>query len=258
MTHHQFARSVRRRHLLSGDYIQRIRDAGPIALWLLNERAGAVAQCLTDRDLDAAFASSGITYAADSAGPFGTVAPTFDGNDTHVQHGNASFAAKWDGDLYSMISWGRVDGSARWTDATTYRYLQHIRSSADSLYYTVMGKSDVNHELQWRRRSGGGVVSQSYTFSPAGPTDWFCMGMTHDQSQPVLNFYLWDSVDGFQTLTPKTSVELTAWGNNPPDGTATVMMAGSTTAQEWIGSGGPAAVWDRMLTGAEMQALMTP
>lgn len=259
MTHSQLARSMRRRHLLSGDYIRRIRKTGPIALWPLNEGAGATAQCLVDRDLDASYSASGVTYAADSDGPFKTPAPTFDGNDACVAFGSPAFAARWNGDLFSVISWGRVDGAARWTDASTYRYLMHIRSSADNTYYVVMGKNQTDHQLEWRRRSGGAIVSQTYTFNLAGPLDWFCMGMTHDQTVPILNFYLWDSINGFQILAPKNSVNLTAWGANPPDAPGiTLLMAGSLTAQEWIGAGAQHAIWDRMLTAAEMQALMTP
>jgi hypothetical protein len=244
---------------LTRDYTRRLLNAAPIALWPLDEPAGPVALCLPNRDLDATYSLSGIAYAADSDGPFKTAAPTFDGNDTHAAFGSPAFAAKWDGDLFSMISWGRVDGAARWTDATTYRYLMHVRSSADVTYYAVMGKSQTDHQLEWRRRTGGAIVSQTYTFNPTGPLDWFCMGMTHDQTVPVLNFYLWDSINGFQTLTPSNSASLTAWGANPPDHPgSTLAMAGSSTLQEWIGAGALHALWDRMLTPAQMQVLMTP
>ena len=248
-----------RRRIWGASYADRVLSTAPIAYWPLDEKAGTGARCPVDSNLDGTYAAAGIAYAADEDGPFGTAAPTFDGSNTYVSFGNASFAAAWDGDLFSMISWGRVDGSARWTDSATYRYLQHIRSSADSTYYAVMGKNTTNHQLEWRRRSGGAIVSQTYTFSPSGPLDWFCMGMTHDQSVPVLNYYLWDSVNGFQTLTPSNSASLTAWGANPPDQAGTtVMMAGSITAQEWIGAGAQHIVWDRMLSTATMQALMTP
>jgi hypothetical protein len=248
-----------RRTRLGRDYTRRLLDAAPFALYPCDEPTGDLALCSTNHDLDAAYGGAGIAYAADTDGPFRTPAPTFDGNLTYIAEGSAAFDALWNGDLFSMISWGRVDGSARWTDATTYRYLQHLRSQNDDLYYVVMGKSSNNHELQWRRRTGGAIALQTYTYNPAGTLDWFCMGMTHDQSAPVLNFYLWDSVSGFQTLAPNTGAVLTAWGDNPVTNPAkTCLMAGGSTGQAWIGAGAHHAVWNRMLSGAEMQYLMTP
>ena len=235
-----------------------IQPASLIAYWPLWEAAGLTAYDRSSRANNATYASSGITYGQPGIGDSRT-AITLDGNNTYVNIDTVvnTFDDDWNGNLFSMVAWGKVDAAARWTDATSYRYLEHFRAT-DATYYAVMGKSQTNHQLEWRRRSGGAIVSYTHTFSPSGPTGWFCMGMTHDQGVPYLRFYLWDSLSGFRLLSTSNSASLTDWGANPPVTGATVLGAGSLTLQEWIGSLAHCAVWSTALTTVEMQTAMTP
>jgi hypothetical protein len=108
--------------------------------------------------------------------------------------------------------------------------------------------------LEWRRRTGGPIVSATYTYAPTGPLDWFCMGMTFDIATPRLRCYL-----NGQLIAESTSANLTAWGANPPTGGATVLMAGSTTLQEWIGWGANSAIGAGVeLTADEMAGIGRP
>lgn len=243
-------------------YTQQINGVAPaqlIAHWALDEAAGPTAVDQSGRANNATYAAAGITYGGAGMGD-GKAAIALNGSDTYVnvQTSVITFDTDWNGNLFSMIAWGKVDGASRWTDATTFRYLMHIRA-ADTTYYAVLGKNTTDNQLEWRRRSGGVIVSNTYAFSPAGPTDWFCMGMTHDQSVPRLSFYLWDSAGGWRKLAVSNSANLTDWGNNPPAEGSTVLGAGSLTLQEWIGSLAHCAVWAGVeLSDAQMQAIMTP
>lgn len=230
-----------------------------IAHWALDESAGLTAVDQSTRANNAIYAGSGITYSAAGMGD-GRTGIALDGNNTYVDihTSTITFDTDWNGNLFSMIAWGKVDDAARWTDAASFRYLLHVRAT-DATYYAVMGKNQTDNQLEWRRRSGGAIVSTTYTFSPAGPTDYFCMGMTCDQSGPRLSFYLWDSANGFRRLSTSSSAALTDWGNNPPVEGATVMGAGSLTLQEWIGSLAHCAVWAGVeLSEAQMRSVMTP
>ena len=250
----------RRQAVFRPPYLARLlatRRASLLACWPLAELSGSTAYDLSPQGNHGAYVGAGITLGGAGIGD-GRAAARFDGSDTHVQVGLPALASDWDGDHFSLIAWGKVDGEARWTDAATYRYLLHFRSSADATYYVVIGKSTADHQLEWRRRSGGAIVSYTHTFAPAGPLDWFCMGMTFTLAGPVLKFYLNDRVGGWRRLGQSSSAALTAWGANPPDNpVSTVLAAGSSTLQEWIGSLAHIAVWNAALSEAEMQRAMT-
>lgn len=245
-------------------YLQKVLDTQPgflIQALPLNESSGVVATDYSSRGNDGLYASSGITYGEPGIGD-GLTAVKFDGNDTFVDMVNRpgnTLGSDWNGNLYSAISWGRVDGAARWTDDSTFRYVWHIRDGSNATYYTVMGKHTNANTVFWRRRTGGAITERQFTFSGDPPTDWFCMGITCDQSQPVLNFYLYDSVNGWQKLTESTSANLTDWPaeNAPTQGTS-VLYAGSVTLQEWVGHGAHCYTWSGiMLSDDEMQRVMT-
>lgn len=246
-----------------GTYRNRLLSIAPaslIGLWPLDEASGTAANDLSAKANHAVYGGgAGVTLAVPGIGD-GNTAAEFDGNNTYVQICRTAFTTfetDWNGNLYSLVTWGRVDDAERWLDATTYRYLAHIRA-ADSTYYTVTGKSQTNHQLEWRRRSGGLNVAITHNFNPTGPLDWFCMGLTFDQSKPLLTAYLWSSPTGFIEVGSSNNAALTDWGTNPPtDGTA-VLMAGSITAQEWIGRGAYGAIWDAELTLPQMRQAMTP
>lgn len=234
-----------------------VQSSSLIGFWPLNEESGLVANDISPEGNDAVIPAAGITY-SEPGPPVGGPSMAFDGNDTHINLGSAGLADDWDGDNFSMIAWGKVDGAARWTDNTTYRYLNHIRSATETTYYAVMGKSSTNHQLEWRRRTGGAITSATHTFAPTGTLDWFCMGMTFELATPTLTCYLWDKVSDFQVVDTSNSANLTTWDEAGPSSGASVLMAGSVTLQEWIGWGALGALWNKELTQPEMKRVMSP
>lgn len=238
---------------------RRVRATAPTSWWPLDDAAAsAQARDLSGNSQRADYAGSGVTYRA--AMGHGRSGVTLSGTDTYVNIMTTAntFDSTWNGDRYSVAMWGRVDGASRWTDAASYRYLAHFRAT-DATYYTVMGKSQTDHQLAWRRRTGGAITELTYTFSPTGPLDEFCMGMTFDVTGPLFIAYLWDSVTGFREVARSTSASLVSWvGNAPVEGTS-VLGAGSLTLQEWFGSLRDAMVWSgTALSAAQMRAVMTP
>ena len=250
--------------LFKKGYLSRALGVQPgymIQAFRFDEASGTTANSVKKTNNDGSFESQGGgNFAYRQAGPAGTYAIHLDGVNVCIDMINKAgntFATDWNGDLYSAICWMKVDSAAQWTDANV-RYGWHVRSNLDDTYYTVMGKFSDNHKLFWRRRTGL-ITEQSYTFSPAGPLDWFCMGIAFNQSAPLLDFYLWTSALGFKKLTGSTSANLTAWGNNPPGISKAVIGAGSWSSQEWIGYHSLTITWAGIkLSDAEMRRAMTP
>ena len=218
---------------------------------------------LKTQTLSGTYAASGITYGETGIGD-GQTSISLDGNNTYVQVGYPKFNAAWNGNKGSVIAWGKVDGSGRWTDASTYRYLWHPKSTPDATVYMVMGKNQTNHQLEWRRRVAGSIFSQTYTFSPTGTLDWFCMGMTWDVTAgtPYLRGYLYTKEDRVwqKVFDAEPSVGTELWDNDqyPVDSGNNVLMAGSTAQQEWIGWGAHVAYGAGVvLSDAQMHRVMT-
>jgi hypothetical protein len=208
-------------------------------------------------DLRGYYAPSGVTYGVAGIGD-GLAAVEVDGENTYVQFGNRGFDQYWDGDAGSALCWGRVDGSARWTDAQI-RYLWHPKASDSDSHYVVMGKHANDHSVFWRRRAGVGTHEIQKAFNPAGTLDWFCMGMTWNRSTPHAACYLY--ADGaFETVDDSAPADgMEEWGSHPVDDENAVLLAGSPTAQEWIGRGAHMAYWaGRELPADLMRALMVP
>jgi len=203
------------------------------------------------------YAASGVTYGVDGMGD-GRAAVQVDGT-AYVQFGNRGYDQFWDGDAGSALAWGRVSASGQWTDSTI-RYLWHPKASNDATYYLVLGKHSDNHTLMWRRRAGGTTYAVHKVFAPSGPLTWFCMGMTWDISVPHAACYLY--ADGtFEVVEDADPPPggMDAWGAHPMDDDNAVLLAGSTSSQQWIGRGAHMAYWaGRELGADQMRALMVP
>jgi hypothetical protein len=212
------------------------------------------------QNLNGFYASSGVTYDQEGIGDGGG-APEFDGADTHVLIGRDAFNSLFNSARGSAVMWGRVDQASRWTDATTFRYLFHAKAENDPNIYIVFGKNQTNHQLVWRRSGGvGDIYEQTHTFSPSGPTTWFCMGFTWDITNTHFKGAI--TLDGVWSKIfddGAAGIGLTDWSlvTNPANGISTVLMAGSTSAQEWIGAGARCTVWAGcVLSDAEMESVM--
>ena len=211
---------------------------------------------------------SGITYGQPGVG--GTLCTFHNGTDSGILVGSKAFGQIWNGNVGSMVAWGKVAAAAQWTDASTFRYeALHVKARQDLTVYLVMGKSSTNHTLSWRRRIGAGDVNAQFehvhTFAPTGPLGWFCQGMSWDMvSNPKkIRCYLY--VPGVLAWTkvyddtPETGIQ--DWDNATytPDDANTVIAAGSLTQQEWIGNADHNALWNGVvLSDAEMRYVMTP
>lgn len=215
------------------------------------------------RPLDGIYAASGITYAQPGIGD-GKTSVQVSGASTCCQIGNQAFNTLFPSNVGSAIMWGKVDSAARWTDATEFRYLFHPKSRPDATVYLVFGKHTTSHTLFWRRRIASGIHEITHSFSPSGTLGWFCQGMVWDvlSSPKRIACYLY--ADGaFTTVSdtaPAAGYGDQSWDLNtyPVDDANTLLLAGGTASQEWIGWGAHCALWSAALSTAEMRKAMTP
>jgi hypothetical protein len=216
--------------------------------------------------LDGIYAAAGVTYG--QPGPIsGYASVALSGADTSVLVGSPAYNAKFNGDKGSVICWGKVDGAARWNDTSTHRYLYHIKARPSSIHYVAVGtQKTATNRIGWLRNAGGTAYTKYYDFTPAGTTDWFCMGMTWDVTSTPKRIacYLYTAAD---KMWQKVSDEEPAVGNEhwdqvtyPADDLNADVLGGTGLAtQEWIGNGGPIVEWAGVaLSDGEMRMVMTP
>ena len=214
--------------------------------------------------LSGVYAPSGITYG--QPGPIaGLTAVEGDGVNSHIYIGSKAFNSLMDGDVGSAIVWGKVKAAAQWTDATTHRYLFHNKSMPLNTLYIVMGKqTDLSDGLRWVRSDGTDAHTVSYSFTPSGTLDWFCMGMTCDVTSTPKRIACYLYILATKTFVVVSDSEPAtgeaAWNKvtNPSDGAPCDFMAGTNlTTQEWIGYESVTALWNGVaLSTAEMQGVM--
>ncbi|HEX9091033.1 MAG TPA: hypothetical protein VF831_06055, partial [Anaerolineales bacterium] len=187
----------------------------------------------------------------------------FNGAYSAMQIGSIAYNTAFDGDVGSVIAWGKVDGAARWTDAATMRYLWHPKSRTDQTVYMIIGKHTDNHTLFWRRRIAAATFEQKYVFNPTGPTDWFCMGMRWDVTSTPKNIAGFVYVPGVLSFTKVFDTEPTngneQWNKTtyPVDDNNSLLAAGGENSQLWIGHEAHCYQWAGVaLTDAEMQQVM--
>lgn len=172
----------------------------------------------------------------------GLTAAFFDSAPRWVDVSGASLAAAFDGNIGSLIVWFRVANAGVWTDGAWRRLL--------SLYV------DANNVLEVYRRGTDGDVSVSHTGDGTTrtvthtfadfPTGWQCLAATWDTAATELRLYVNGAASSAWTWTMGT------W-----TGSLNQAFLGAQTngGFRWFGSLAHVALWQRVLTAGEIEAL---
>jgi len=239
-----FLRRDRRR--LGGGYASAV--TGPIAYWPLDEGSGAVAHCLVDSAQNGT--ATGVTWADDATGRFGTPAPYFDGANDYINIYTAALAAAFSGVAGTSAVWCRVFNVGVWTDAASH-YATVNAVDGNNQVYTQ--KLVANNQLEGRYVAG--AVAESVIINPISSTDWFHIAVTWDKNAGAtgeMKLYR----DGVQSGA--TQDNLGVWvgalhANYQVIGAGNVVPAGV-----WHGWLAQRALWTRALTAPEILALANP
>lgn len=218
-------------------YIQRVKalfGSAVIGYWPLHELSGTAANDVSGNARNGTY--TGVDL-ANAAGPKGGVAPYFDGANDYVNVTSAGCLAAINGNLGSMMVWGRA-GSGVWTDATTRRLL---RIAIDASNYFLLTRKTVNNQLAVSRVVGG--VALERLVDSGGPAGWFHLGETWSAAADQTIAYY----NGAQSGAAMTCGAMV--------GAATTLLFGALTTtptQVWCGWLAHALVLDRVATADEM------
>ena len=236
-------RSKSHRRRIGGSYVDTVLKTGPIAYWPLDESAGTAARCLVNSAQNGT--AVGVTW-ADDRGPFDTPAPFFDGTNDYINIYSAALDAAFNGATGSMVVWCRVNGAGVWTDGAI-RYVARFRVDGDNQF--LEQKAAANNQLVGHGEAGNGTAQIVAVMSSVA---WFHFAITWSDSNNDDEFKYY--IDG--TQEGATSNALNAWAG----GALAIAQIGASAAATnvWHGWLAHCAVWDRVLTQAEITALANP
>jgi hypothetical protein len=229
-------------------YCQRVLATDPIAYWMLDEKAGAVAYDLVSGRIAGAQngAHAGVVLGQDGIGD-GRTCPLYDGANDYTNIYSATLNGVFDGDEGSLLLWARVSGAGIWTDATQRKAAILL---ADANNFVRMQRHTGNNLLEFSQVAGGTVKTAS--LSTGGSLGWMCLGLTWSLSTGAtgeVRLY-YNGVQSGATLTG-----LGTWAGNLSN-TGTVIGALNLTPNEvWSGYLAHGAVWDRAISAAEVADL---
>jgi len=230
---------------MGGSYVDQVLGTGPIAYWPLDEGGGTVARCLVNTAQNGV--ATGVTWANDATGPFGTPAPYFDGANDYINVKTATLDAAFNGSTGTVAFWMKVANAGVWTDAAD-RAMVYLSEDGNNFY--SINKHSANNELRWRVNCAGvfnGPVTAQSSIA------WLPVAMTWEWGGVNTTMYRYTS--GAQDGAPFT-VAAQYVGNLAA--VAVIGAAGIAPSGVFHGWMAHAALWDRVLSADEILGLANP
>lgn len=223
-------------------YSDKVLSYSPFAYWPMWETAGVTADCLTSPLYDGFY--NGPTV-GNGVGPDGSPCPLFDGNNDFVDLDVVSLDVPFNGAIGSAMIWARVFNAGVWSDGA-YRLAYEF--GADTNNRIFQGRHNINNFILGYYFAGG--VNESDFRNVGGNLEWFHLALTWTKAAP-------DQVVFYYNAIPITSSTLGVWAGALSD-TWTAIGARNTTPNDpWKGWLAHCALWDRVLTPAEVTDLAT-
>lgn len=205
----------------------------------LSEGAGSGAADVGGRGLNGAYTA--VTLGQMGIGD-GRTAGGFDGSTSYVNWYSAGLAAAFNGQLGSMLIWGRVSDAGVWTDATS-RVLMQFRVDGNNI--VLLQRTATNNQLRAQYIAGGTAKTINFTVSP---TEYFAFGCSWSLAGDAFAVYYNGAQQG------ATQTGLGTWAG-ALSATNCMIGAGSTTpASPWSGFAAHGVLLNRVATPAEFAA----
>ena len=227
-----------------GGYTKKVLGYSPIAYWPLYETSGVVAECLVNTAQNGT--ATGVTWANDATGPFGTPAPYFDGANDYVNIYSAVFNTALNRDSGTIHLWMFADN---WANVAT-RYAVNL--SIDANNWLDIRKNGAN-AIRFTAKCNGAFNSYNYAVPAGERSIWLPIAMTWN----------WGGVNTEVKCYVRTDLKNTfncagqLTGNLSNTGT---VIGASSTGPGSVFSGWEAhtAVWDRVLAQPAITDLANP
>lgn len=218
-------------------YIAQLLALEPLALWPLNELAGATT--VQDKSGNG-YNATAVDVAWQQPGIEGSnTAAYFNGSSANINIYSAELSAAFTPDECTLFTWMRVPAGA-WIDSTT-RNMMRLRADGDNDIYLY--KLSSNNQFRFFMKSGGTSDDYIHTMSD---TVWKMVTMTHSLSGDVQAYYLDGSPLGSDS-------GLVAWNGSGLSALYTYLGGGV-----WHGYLQYTTLFNRALTPAEVAALYVP
>jgi len=221
-------------------YQRKVLTYSPIAYWPLDDTSGAVARCLVNPNQNGAY--TGVTL-ANATGPDGVSwVPLFDGANDYVNILTATLQGALDLDEGSISLWAKVFNVGVWTDAT-FRRLLYLKDTAPVNSIDLMRYNSDNRVYLERRDDTSG---KGKLYITSAPTAWVHLGLTWSVLANETRYY-WTG-----SLLPGVDAADTATGTVV---LAFIGSASTVPANPWYGWISDVAIFDTVLSGANIAAL---
>lgn len=229
---------------LSSSYSGKVLSYSPIAYWPLNEATGTNANCLVNSAQDGTY--TGVTLGQTGIGD-GNTCPLFDGTNDYVDIYSAALNTAFSGTAGTMVIWAKVFNAAVWAD-TNSRMAVSL-SDIGNENRVKLRKSTTNNRLDAIYNQGGaGDVTVSR--DPGPSTSWLHMAMTWNVAATALTFY----VTGLASATDTIAA---GWVQLFDSDKCAIGSHDTTPSQCWYGWLAHCAIWDSVLTPAQIADIAT-
>lgn len=225
-------------------YARRILAVAPnnfVGYWPMWELGGAISYDRSPQGNDGAY--TGVTLGQPGIGD-GRTCPFFDGATSYNDIYSVPFAADFNPNTGTVIEWVRVVNVGAWTDGVERRGLT---VAVDGNNFVILRKSAAANRLDWYYRSGG--VQNLRGRVGLTTTGWICMAMTWNKPADEVRAY-YNGVQEGATMNG-----LGVWAGALNANLCVIGAADNTPALVWHGWKAHAALWNAVLTPAQIAEL---
>ena len=222
-------------------YVDRIRALGPVAYWPLRDPSGSVA---TELMVDTNGAYAGTVTLAQAALGDGGLYPSFGGGRVSLATPLSALNSLFNGQLGSALIWAKVSAAGAWTDGIA-RFA--IEFGADANNRVLIFKNSTNNQVTFRYVAG---ATQKNVTLATSVTTWLMLACTWNKADDQFIAY----ANGAQTGSTQTSLG-TYTGSLNASWTAIADVSSGGGATPWSGNLAHPALWNRVLTPAEVASL---
>ena len=227
-------------------YSDKVVGYAPILYYQMNETAGVN---ITNYGTLGAAAdgthSAGVTV-GDALGPDGVgLAPFYDGANDYTNAASVALVAAWNNNTMSWMVWFKVANAGVWTDGSLRANMQFGVAADQAQIY----KSNANNRFYWSWN--GTVATKAVANNAASSTDWVCVASTWDATSNEYKAF-WNGVQ--EGATQNGAGAMTGISNPR---IAYGSLTNNAANWPWHGWLAHCAIWDRVLTPAEIADLAT-
>jgi len=232
--------------LFEHGYMNKVKGIAPanlLAYWPQWEPRGTLINDLSGNGRIGTY--TGVTLGQPGIGD-GYTSPLYDGANDVGNCYSASLATAFSALTGTLHIWARVYNAAVWVDHTA-RLVAYF--GADVSDNRVMILTNVSDQLVWTYTANGVTNSVTDSGNSISTTDWMALGLTWDKgADAVMGYYAGAQFDSTQS-------GLDVWAGALASTLCTLGSKGATPALVWNGYLAHAALWDAVLTPADMAAL---